>query len=173
MASYSLYFTLYISGNLTYEIPTGVADNHFRIDTNHGIVTTNGQFDRETKAHYILPIYVYNSKHDGSGSSIVWNGNEKNASMLARKQRSPVTNLAEGQHRQFDITTLHITITDVNDHAPEFRPGSCYPLFVPENNELAVIHTVVATDLDEGANAEIFYSIIGTKISPLKQCLNK
>uniref|UniRef100_A0A1B0GD92 Cadherin domain-containing protein n=1 Tax=Glossina morsitans morsitans TaxID=37546 RepID=A0A1B0GD92_GLOMM len=151
-------------GNLTYEIPTGVADNHFRIDTNHGIVTTNGQFDRETKAHYTLPIYVYNSKHDGSGSSIVWNGNEKNASMLARKQRSPVTNLAEGQHRQFDITTLHITITDVNDHAPEFRPGSCYPLFVPENNELAVIHTVVATDLDEGANAEIFYSIIAGNV---------
>lgn len=62
---------------------------------------------------------------------------------------------------QFDIATLIITITDINDHAPEFRPGSCYPLSVPENSDLAVIHTVVATDLDEGANGEIVYSIIG------------
>lgn len=59
----------------------------------------------------------------------------------------------------FDITTLAITITDVNDHAPNFSSGSCYPLAIPENNEKAVIHTVVASDLDAGKNGEITYTI--------------
>ncbi|XP_037958849.1 protein dachsous [Teleopsis dalmanni] len=112
------------NANLTYEIPTGVAENHFQVDAQRGIVTTRGQFDRETKARYTIPIYVYDSK-------------------------------------QFDIATIIITINDVNDHAPEFRPGSCYSLSVPENSDLAVIHTVIATDPDEGANGEIIYSISG------------
>lgn len=59
----------------------------------------------------------------------------------------------------FDFTTLFVTITDVNDHAPSFSTGSCYPLAIPENNEKAVIHTVVANDLDVGKNGQITYSI--------------
>lgn len=59
----------------------------------------------------------------------------------------------------FDITTLAVTITDVNDHAPNFSSGSCYPLTIPENNAKAVIHTVVASDLDAGKNGQITYSI--------------
>lgn len=74
---------------------------------------------------------------------------------------SSQTSSAVASNGQFDIATIVIKITDVNDHAPEFRPGSCYPLSVPENSDLAVIHTVVATDLDEGANGEIIYSIVG------------
>ena len=62
---------------------------------------------------------------------------------------------------QFDVATIVIRITDVNDHAPEFRPGSCYPLAIPENSELSIIHQVVATDLDEGLNGDITYSITG------------
>jgi len=78
-----------------------------------------------------------------------------------RKQRSSESNLemASGQH--FDVATIFITIGDVNDNAPEFRPGSCYGLSVPENSDTAIIHTVVASDLDKGANAELIYSIIG------------
>lgn len=60
-----------------------------------------------------------------------------------------------------DITTLEVIVTDENDNSPEFRPGSCYTLAVPENQEIAAIHTVAATDLDEGKNGEIFYSIVG------------
>lgn len=78
-----------------------------------------------------------------------------------RQQRSSVNEAATAQNGQFDVATLHITITDVNDHEPEFRPGSCYALSVPENSDLAVIHTIVATDLDAGANGEIVYTIIG------------
>jgi hypothetical protein len=58
---------------------------------------------------------------------------------------------------------------DENDNSPEFRPGSCYTLAVPENQETTVIHTVAATDLDEGKNGEIFYSI-ASKSSRLKAC---
>ncbi|KAF4524618.1 hypothetical protein B566_EDAN013869 [Ephemera danica] len=70
---------------------------------------------------------------------------------------------------QVDAATLVVSVADANDHAPQFAPGSCYPLSVPENSDLAVIHTVVATDLDEGRNGEVTYSItagnIGNKFS--------
>lgn len=50
---------------------------------------------------------------------------------------------------------------DENDNSPEFRPGSCYTLAVPENQETSAIHTIAAADLDEGKNGEIYYSIVG------------
>lgn len=122
---------------MTYEIPVGLADDHFVVDPLRGVVTTRGQFDRETKDFYIVPLYV-------TESSTYHNS------------------IIQRQNTQFDVTTLVVKITDVNDFAPEFRPGSCYPLSVPENNELAIIHTVVATDLDEGPDGDIVYSITGT-----------
>ncbi|CAD7079025.1 unnamed protein product [Hermetia illucens] len=126
--------------NLTYEIPPGVGDDLFAIDKLRGIIVTRGQFDRETKAEYKFPVYVVESSVSGNDGV---NSNQ---------------NLLTGQ---FDIATVVVKITDVNDHAPEFRPGSCYPLAVPENSERSVIHSVVATDLDDGPNGEIIYSIIG------------
>ncbi|XP_046803384.1 protein dachsous, partial [Lucilia cuprina] len=147
------------NANLTYEIPTGVADNHFHVDTQRGIVTTRGQFDRETKASYTVPIYVYDAKRSTSAAAAA--SSSSGNSLMARRQRSSVNEAAAAQNGQFDVAILYITITDINDHAPEFRPGSCYALSVPENSDLAVIHTIVATDLDEGANGEIMYTIIG------------
>jgi protocadherin-16/23 len=63
--------------------------------------------------------------------------------------------------QQFDVTTVVVRVIDVNDHAPEFRPGTCYTVTVPENSDLAVIHRLVATDLDSGPNGEVTYSITG------------
>ncbi|XP_011702382.1 PREDICTED: protein dachsous [Wasmannia auropunctata] len=63
-----------------------------------------------------------------------------------------------------DITTLEVVVMDENDNSPEFRPGSCYTLAVPENQETSVIHTVAATDPDDGKNGEIFYTIEGGNI---------
>ncbi|PRD31895.1 UNVERIFIED_CONTAM: ds [Trichonephila clavipes] len=57
-----------------------------------------------------------------------------------------------------DTTTVKIDLLDVNDHAPEFG-DSCYTLRVPENSDLSVIHTLVATDKDTNANAEVTYTI--------------
>lgn len=69
-----------------------------------------------------------------------------------------------GAKTEFDVATLHITVGDVNDHAPKFRSGSCYPLFIPENNDQSVIHTMVASDLDAMQNGEIVYSITSGNI---------
>lgn len=69
----------------------------------------------------------------------------------------------------FDKSKIKISIIDVNDHAPEFHPGTCYRLSVPENSDTSIIHTVVAKDLDTGRNGEISYSIgsgnMGNKFS--------
>lgn len=62
-----------------------------------------------------------------------------------------------------DITTLEVIVTDENDNSPEFRPSSCYTLAVPENQETSVIHTVAATDLDDGKNGEVVYGIAGMR----------
>lgn len=135
-----------LGGNLTYEIPTGVADNHFTVDPIRGIVTTRGQFDRETKDFYTVPIYVTESTNGKYNS-------------FANKRGDSTA--------QFDVATIMIKITDVNDHAPEFRSGTCYALAIPENREPSVIHTVVATDLDEGSNGDVIYSISGKFSSTL------
>lgn len=140
----------YSTANLSYEIPSGVADDHFHVDWQRGIVTTRGQFDRESQARYVLPIYVRDA-----------NRMAMSPASAVRKQRSSESNaeLINAQH--FDVATLIVTIGDVNDNAPEFRPGACYGLSVPENSDTAIIHTVVASDADEGPNAELVYSIIG------------
>lgn len=59
----------------------------------------------------------------------------------------------------FDVTTVTVHLLDVNDNPPLFKPGACYPLAVPENNEVEVIHIVTATDKDIGANGVLTYSI--------------
>lgn len=63
-----------------------------------------------------------------------------------------------------DLTTLEIFVLDENDNSPEFISGACYTLAVPENQENAVVHTIAATDADEGKNGEISYSIISEYI---------
>lgn len=116
-----------------------------------GIVTTKGTFDRESKDIYTIPIYVVESSFAAaavsSGGAATANANTK-------------FNI----NSQFDVATLVIKITDINDNAPEFHPGSCYKLSIPENSELAVVHTIVASDLDEGPNGDIIYSITGMYI---------
>ncbi|XP_022237895.1 protein dachsous-like [Limulus polyphemus] len=63
----------------------------------------------------------------------------------------------------YNTTTVEVELLDVNDHAPVFT-GSCYPLEVPENSEHSVVHTVVASDLDAGQNAEVTYTITGGNV---------
>lgn len=112
------------SGNLSFHMARGVADEQFAVDPDRGTVTLVGALDRETRDHYVIPVYVTDKLF-------------------------------------YDVATISIQVTDVNDHAPEFRLGACYPLAVPENSDLAVVHTLTATDPDSGANGEITYSITG------------
>lgn len=140
-------------GNLTYEIPAGVADDYFTVDPIRGIITTRVQFDRELKDIYTVPIYVIESSVGQYSLNSVAKRNEDDDSNSGHR----------GSNGQFDVATIVVKITDINDHAPEFRPGTCYPLAVPENREPSVVHTIVATDLDEGNNGDIIYSISGKK----------
>ena len=139
-------FIPFSGGNLTYEIPIGIADDHFAVDSLRGIITTKGTFDREIKDLYTVPIYVMESTSQFKSTASTPTANNKSNKLLKS---------------QFDVATIVIRITDVNDHAPEFRSGSCYPLAIPENSDLSIIHRVVASDLDEGPNGDITYSITG------------
>ncbi|KAG6454631.1 hypothetical protein O3G_MSEX008785 [Manduca sexta] len=116
------------ASNLTYTIPSGVADDKFVIDERLGTITVKTRIDREERDQYIFPVYVTDASTFQSTTN-------------------------------FDVATVTISVMDVNDNAPTFKTGSCYPLAVPENNNPEVIHTVAATDKDIGANGVITYSI--------------
>lgn len=138
------YFLSVIAGtSLKFEIPESAADNMFSIDPVRGIVSTRGKFDRETKSEYRLPVFVMDTQ------------------LRTSKGKNMASDL---ENIKFDMATILIRILDENDNPPQFAAGSCYPLAVPENNELAVIHTVAAFDLDEGVNGEIVYSITGGNV---------
>lgn len=139
-----------LGGTLLYEIPANVGDDLFTVDSSRGIVTTHGSIDRETQDLYTIPIYVTEISSNEFGNNY---SKSKNLMPL------------------YDVATLVIGINDVNDHAPEFRPGTCYPLSVPENHETTIIHTVVATDLDEGLNGDIIYTITGNFYSILNSMI--
>ena len=64
---------------------------------------------------------------------------------------------------QFDMTTIIINVTDVNDNTPRFIEQNIY-LDVPENSEQPFIHRVMATDEDAGENARLTFSITGMGI---------
>ncbi len=60
----------------------------------------------------------------------------------------------------YDTTTVLVHVLDENDNAPRFKHAT-YRLQVPENTQLAVVHTVIAMDPDAGDNGRITYSIAG------------
>ncbi|XP_040297349.1 LOW QUALITY PROTEIN: protocadherin gamma-C5-like [Bufo bufo] len=60
--------------------------------------------------------------------------------------------------------TISLNISDVNDNPPAFL-HNVYNAFIAENNEAGrLLCTVSATDLDEGANANLIYSITESHI---------
>jgi len=103
---------------------------------------------------YTVPIYVMEEGYRNQITS----ASSSSSSSIALAQSQAGNKIIQSQ---FDVATLVVKVTDVNDHAPEFRPGSCYPLSIPENSDLSVVHTVVATDLDDGPNGDIIYTITG------------
>ncbi|XP_066594153.1 protein dachsous [Prorops nasuta] len=86
-------------------------------------------------------------------------------SQLDREQASRYTiPILARSSKLLDITALEVLVQDKNDNSPEFKPGACYTLAVPENQEASIVHTIAAEDADEGKNGEITYSIIGGNI---------
>ena len=60
----------------------------------------------------------------------------------------------------YDIATVFVQVSDINDHPPVFEKEQ-YQLQVPENQPHSSIITIVASDLDAGINAVINYRISG------------
>ena len=45
-----------INGELTYDLPLGIAEDKFRVDSRTGRITTTGPLDRESKSIYTLTV---------------------------------------------------------------------------------------------------------------------
>ncbi|XP_053574586.1 LOW QUALITY PROTEIN: protocadherin gamma-C5-like [Bombina bombina] len=69
-----------------------------------------------------------------------------------------------GSPTLFNQTVIILNISDVNDNHPTFMQP-VYNSFIKENNEPgSLLCTVSATDLDEGANSDVSYSIVESQI---------
>ncbi|XP_063304026.1 protocadherin gamma-C5-like isoform X28 [Pelobates fuscus] len=61
-------------------------------------------------------------------------------------------------------TSIILHVSDINDNSPIFSQ-SIYNVFIKENNDPGTLLTTVsASDLDEGINAELFYSVVESHI---------
>lgn len=61
VGTHLLTFLSLISGNLTYQIPPGVAEDQFIIDERLGTITVKSRIDREQRDTYVFPVYVTDS----------------------------------------------------------------------------------------------------------------
>ncbi|WAR00850.1 DS-like protein [Mya arenaria] len=68
-----------------------------------------------------------------------------------------------GSPRLFDMATVVVNVTDVNDNMPVFRVKEHF-LQIPENLVQDNIYLIVAQDADIGDNARVRYSITGGNI---------
>ncbi|XP_064837363.1 protocadherin beta-16-like isoform X31 [Oncorhynchus masou masou] len=82
---------------------------------------------------------------------------------LDREQKQEVTLLLTavdgGTPQRSGTVVIHVTVLDANDNIPVFSQD-VYKVSLPENSPLGtVVHTVRATDVDEGANGEVTYDL--------------
>ena len=66
----------------------------------------------------------------------------------------------------YDTTTVMLNVLDENDNAPVFK-NRFYHLSVPENANMSVIHTIMASDADTGSYGRVTYSIVGENYNNL------
>ncbi|CAG9865049.1 unnamed protein product [Phyllotreta striolata] len=101
--------------------------DHFRIESDSGIVTLAKPLDRELRAMYNLTIQATD----------------------------------QGAPQLTSTVQLVVNVQDINDNPPEFET-KYYFAIVPEIDNVGTeIARVLATSKDIGANAEVYYSIIG------------
>lgn len=131
---------------IKFVIPPRTANDLFVIDPASGAIRTKGRLDREQNDQFHVPVFVFETE------------------LIGHRKNEKARDLDNSIFRSYDMTTVVVNVLDENDNAPEFAQGACYPLSIPENNELTVVHTVAAFDLDEGNNGEIVYSISGGNI---------
>ena len=119
------------NGRVTYSL-TGPDSNLFRIDSNSGVLTLRANLDRENQAEHILGV-------------------------TARDNAVPAS------ERLTSNATIIVHLMDDNDNVPAFSRRTYYMDVLEDVNAATrpSIGQVVATDLDDGQNAALKYSIIG------------
>ncbi|KAF0878629.1 FAT4 protein, partial [Crocuta crocuta] len=104
----------------------------FNLNPNTGDITTNGTLDFEEASRY----------------------------MLSSRHHLVLTAVDGGNPARSCTTQIMVVVADANDNAPVFTQ-EIYRVSVPENLPVgSSILRVMATDLDEGVNAEITYTFI-------------
>ncbi|XP_040297377.1 LOW QUALITY PROTEIN: protocadherin gamma-C5-like [Bufo bufo] len=69
-----------------------------------------------------------------------------------------------GSPSLYSKTSVTLSVSDINDNAPVFTQ-STYNAFINENSDPGtLLCTVSATDLDEGVNSDLVYSIVESQI---------
>uniref|UniRef100_A0A8C5MH00 Cadherin domain-containing protein n=1 Tax=Leptobrachium leishanense TaxID=445787 RepID=A0A8C5MH00_9ANUR len=89
---------------------------------------------------------------------------------LLDRETTPMYNITitaedEGSPPMSSKKTIHLLLSDVNDNPPIFQKPS-YIVYIPENNTPgSSIHRVQASDIDDGKNSELEYSLVSSNIS--------
>lgn len=119
------------NGRVTYSL-TGPDASLFRIDSNSGILTLRSKVDREAQSKHVVGV-------------------------IGRDNAVPASERLQSN------ATIIVNLLDDNDNVPAFGRRTYYMDVREDINagERPVIGRVTATDLDDGENAALKYSIIG------------
>lgn len=127
--------------------------SYFSIDSRTGEIRVIRKLDRESNGYFTFEVLAIDSPLSGSSHMSI---------------TQPSNQLQQGGRRGFKggevftaTATVVVTLTDVNDNAPEFRyPNVSILLHMAPGETLGhKILTVQAVDADYGENARISYSI--------------
>lgn len=66
----------------------------------------------------------------------------------------------KGNPPQSSYVKVHITVTDINDNLPVFKPATYSKTFPEDVTKGTPVVTVTATDKDSTSNGQIMYTII-------------
>jgi hypothetical protein len=166
----------------------GNGNAYFRLDEYSGVLKTIRKLDRETQSDYRFALYASDSEHDpNDGDDVSRNGGGESRSRLTTMTTTTSRSLSKGDRPA--VAELHVVIVDENDNKPVFtfpssasggqvtvevRPsrrthgvaGSEGSGGVEDRAPVAaavgsgmLVARLVATDADEGPNAELTYSI--------------
>ncbi|KAF7228987.1 transcript variant X3 [Nothobranchius furzeri] len=110
--------------------------------------------------------YTFKGGNDGDGDFMI----EPYSGIIRTNRKLDRENIAEYNLKAFAVdrgvpplkaeVSIHITVQDINDNAPVFDKDE-FSIDVEENSEVgSVVAHIVATDPDEGTNAQIMYQIV-------------
>ena len=123
-----------INGSIIFSLTGGNELGKFSLNTSTGEITVAGPLDYEDEDDRVH--FLYFSIHDAGNPSLTSN----------------------------QIGELEIHVLDGNDHVPQF-PNNNVSLTIPEDLASGtLVHTLTATDTDQGSNSQLTYSILNGNV---------